>query len=148
MGAERSGMEELSQDLRRICGDVMRTAPISARFADPTVHWLWEMTTPSSCHPATTSFPDGKSWSSKEVLASSSSSSTRLHFIQTSLKGCPALMFDDFMVSQLGNYCGSNSSTFIIFVICPSLLEGILTLSLILLNVLGVLLLSIIYGEL
>ncbi|KAH0451305.1 hypothetical protein IEQ34_018604 [Dendrobium chrysotoxum] len=48
------------------------------------------------------SFSNGKPRSCKEVLVGSSySCSAKLHFIQNSFKGYSALMFDDFVVSQL-----------------------------------------------
>ncbi|KAL0924031.1 hypothetical protein M5K25_004833 [Dendrobium thyrsiflorum] len=59
----------------------------------------WEMT--SSSIPSSSSVLNGSSRSFKEVLAGSSSSSPKLSFVKSSFKGCPALLFDDSVVSQL-----------------------------------------------
>ncbi|KAI0530805.1 hypothetical protein KFK09_000353 [Dendrobium nobile] len=57
------------------------------------------MTTPSSSNPPP-SF-EGKTRSFKDSLAGVSSSSSKLKFVQSSLKGCPALIFEDSVVEQL-----------------------------------------------
>ncbi|KAI0513408.1 hypothetical protein KFK09_009428 [Dendrobium nobile] len=58
------------------------------------------MTTPSSSNPVSSSF-DGKSRSFRDVLAGSSSSNPKLPFVQSSFKGCPALLFEDSVVDLL-----------------------------------------------
>ncbi|PKU86052.1 hypothetical protein MA16_Dca001883 [Dendrobium catenatum] len=58
-------------------------------------------TAQSSSSPPPTVVPNGKTRSFKDVLARSSSASSNLKFVQTSFKGCPALMFDDSVVSML-----------------------------------------------
>ncbi|KAL0909742.1 hypothetical protein M5K25_020638 [Dendrobium thyrsiflorum] len=60
------------------------------------------MTTPLSSIPPSSSFAAGSSRSFKDALAGSSSSSvSKLSFTTSSFKGCPALLFEESVVSQL-----------------------------------------------
>ncbi|XP_020694674.1 uncharacterized protein LOC110108388 [Dendrobium catenatum] len=60
------------------------------------------MTSPTSSSPAGPSVPTGNTRSFKDVLlGGSSSSANRVKFVYASFKGCPALLFEDSVVSQL-----------------------------------------------
>ncbi|KAL0924030.1 hypothetical protein M5K25_004832 [Dendrobium thyrsiflorum] len=59
------------------------------------------MTTPSSSVPIVSSLMAGSSRSFKDVLSGSSNPGSKLSFVTSSFRGCPALLFDDSTVSKL-----------------------------------------------